>query len=502
MPNEFHRLGGAEAVTGQGVGESVADFGPRLRRLRPSRFVQPTAWSYFVLASDLVALCVAFVLAFVLAGVVNAVVLDRRWQVGAEDIARHIRMFGVLALVMIGYLHRKGHYIRRIAFWTAVQDVTKVSLFGMLIDGFVQFALQQAMSRSWFLCLWLLAPVAVVGMRVVTRNALDLAGLWQRRVLIAGGTEAARVAQAALLSDATMGYEIAGRVRLEAVTAGVPGASFAALLRHYGASLLLLAPGDDPFQLRRPVVAQLVHEHVDFAIIPSMDGLPEAGYDPQPFLRHDVLLLTYRNNADLPFARGAKVAFDLAAAVTLLLLLAPVLLAIAALIRRDGGPVLFAQTRVGHGGRRFNCLKFRTMVVNADQVLRDALAGDPRAAVEWANNQKLRRDPRVTPIGRLLRQTSLDELPQLFNVLRLEMSLVGPRPIVEHELPRYGDELAYYCSVRPGLTGLWQVSGRNDTSYGRKVQLDCWYVRNWTLWQDLVILMKTVPVVLFRKGAF
>jgi lipopolysaccharide/colanic/teichoic acid biosynthesis glycosyltransferase len=141
------------------------------------------------------------------------------------------------------------------------------------------------------------------------------------------------------------------------------------------------------------------------------------------------------------------------------------------------------------------------MVVDADRVLADALSKDPDLAAEWEASRKLRDDPRITPVGRFLRRTSLDELPQLINVLRLEMSLVGPRPIVDSEIALYGPDIGQYYATRPGLTGLWQVSGRSDTSYERRVQLDVWYVNNWTLWHDFAVLLKTIPVVLGREGA-
>jgi undecaprenyl-phosphate galactose phosphotransferase len=141
------------------------------------------------------------------------------------------------------------------------------------------------------------------------------------------------------------------------------------------------------------------------------------------------------------------------------------------------------------------------MVQDADRVLDHVLATDPAAAAEWAATQKLRDDPRVTAFGRFLRRSSLDELPQLFNVLRGEMSLIGPRPIVQAEVARYGEEIEYYYQTKPGITGLWQVSGRSDTSYQRRVALDVWYVRNWTLWHDIAILLKTVPAVLLQRGA-
>jgi Undecaprenyl-phosphate galactose phosphotransferase WbaP len=189
-------------------------------------------------------------------------------------------------------------------------------------------------------------------------------------------------------------------------------------------------------------------------------------------------------------------------ALVLLVLLAPLMLIIAILIaRRDGMPVLFAHYRVGRNGKLFRCMKFRSMLRNSEQVLADLLRDDPQARAEWARDQKLTNDPRITPVGNFLRRTSLDELPQLFNVLRGEMNLVGPRPITVAELTRYGRVRWHYLSVRPGLTGLWQVSGRNNTTYEERVALDRRYVEQHSIWLDLRILFKTIKVVVARDGA-
>jgi len=168
----------------------------------------------------------------------------------------------------------------------------------------------------------------------------------------------------------------------------------------------------------------------------------------------------------------------------------------------SGGAPIFGHARIGRYGRTFACFKFRTMVADAEGVLRRLLESDASARAEWERSYKLKDDPRITPIGAFLRRTSLDELPQLWNVLKGDMSLVGPRPIIEAELERYGDQVDYYLETRPGITGLWQISGRNDTGYEDRVALDSWYVRNWSLWYDLVILVKTVRVVLGREGAY
>ena len=189
-------------------------------------------------------------------------------------------------------------------------------------------------------------------------------------------------------------------------------------------------------------------------------------------------------------------------AALLLLVFSPLLLLVCALIwERDGGPVIFAHFRVGRNGRLFRCLKFRSMYRDSAQMLADLLRDDPAAQAEWARDQKLCNDPRITPVGRFLRKTSLDELPQLFNVLRGEMSLVGPRPITTDELDRYGRQRWHYLEVRPGITGLWQVSGRNDLSYEQRVVLDRRYVESRSLGLDLRILWRTVRVVLTGYGA-
>jgi exopolysaccharide production protein ExoY len=199
----------------------------------------------------------------------------------------------------------------------------------------------------------------------------------------------------------------------------------------------------------------------------------------------------------------SKRAFDLAIALALVVFVSPLLLAIWSLIRlSDGGHAIFRQQRFGREGRVFTCYKFRTMAVDADDRLDELLKRDSGAAAEWANGQKLRNDPRITPLGRFLRKSSLDELPQLINIIRGEMSIVGPRPIIHNEIVKYGDYYAYYTATRPGVTGLWQVSGRNLTSYQQRVALDAQYVREWTLLKDVIIILRTVPTILFGQGAF
>ncbi len=203
-----------------------------------------------------------------------------------------------------------------------------------------------------------------------------------------------------------------------------------------------------------------------------------------------------------PRVDAAYTVLNQALAVVLLVVLSPVMLYVAWRIRRDdGAPLLFGHYRVGQRGQLFRCMKFRTMRQRSDVLLAELLAHDPQARAEWERDRKLRDDPRVSPIGRMLRKTSLDELPQLFNVLLGQMHLVGPRPVVVQEVPRYGEHKGHYLSVKPGMTGLWQVSGRNNTSYAERVRFDAHYVETRSAWADLAILARTAKVLVTREGA-
>jgi exopolysaccharide production protein ExoY len=200
---------------------------------------------------------------------------------------------------------------------------------------------------------------------------------------------------------------------------------------------------------------------------------------------------------------GAKRWFDVVGAVAVIILLLPLLcLVVLAIKLWDRGPVFYRHQRIGLNGAAFDCLKFRSMVVNSDEVLLRHLAANCEAAREWQETRKLKHDPRITPLGSSMRKTSIDELPQLLNILKGEMSFVGPRPIVTAEVPKYGDCIGHYLRARPGLTGPWQISGRNDVDYATRVALDRQYIEEWSFWRDLAIVAKTARVVLTARGCY
>lgn len=213
--------------------------------------------------------------------------------------------------------------------------------------------------------------------------------------------------------------------------------------------------------------------------------------------------LRTRRTGEPPLGGLHKRCFDVMAAVLGIVLLSPLLLMLAALVKfSDGGRAFYGHRRIGRNGEVFQCLKFRTMVENGDEVLAGYFARNPECRKEWLASRKLQDDPRVTRVGKVLRKLSLDELPQIFNILAGHMSLVGPRPVVKDELELYGPAADHYLRTRPGLTGLWQVSGRNDVSYGTRIAFDTHYVENWSFFVDLKIIAMTIPAVISSRGSY
>jgi Undecaprenyl-phosphate galactose phosphotransferase WbaP len=259
-----------------------------------------------------------------------------------------------------------------------------------------------------------------------------------------------------------------------------------------------------PEMERARLLPVLEKQDMAFArIVVVADPFGASGADVIAHQLPGVLALELRKNllsrSSLAVKRGLDLLFLAASLIVTLPLAALIALAI---LFESGRPIIFGHPRIGRGGRPFKAWKFRSMVGDAEAVLRRAVEAAPALQQEWETQHKLRVDPRLTRVGRLLRRTSLDELPQLWNILRGQMSLVGPRPIVAEEISRYGSAFSLYNQVPPGLTGLWQVSGRSDTTYAERVRLDVHYVRSWSVWMDLIILARTVWVVATGSGAY
>lgn len=463
-----------------------------------------------ILLGDALAFVLAFGVALLGARLLSGQDLSLgQWWAG-QDVQRFVAwgLLGLLGLTLL--LTRYQHYSDRRPLWDELSDFGRLVGVLALMDMALVAVTRWNASRLWWVLSWLAVLALLVIMRAVTRQILKRLSLWVRPTIIIGVGPNAAEASLALNSQPELGFQVYGFVdaggRGGAASADtqprLPASAMAEVADQPGIQWVIALEHAQSEQ-REHWLRQLAQwGATDVSVIPAMRGVPLHGTDMSHFFSHEVALLRMRNNLRRWPARLTKRVFDTVAAALMLVMLSPVLLVLALLIRRDGGPALFAHPRIGKQGRVFNCYKFRTMVVDAEQQLEQLLQKRPELRTQWQRERKLRHDPRVSPIGRLLRRTSLDELPQLINVVRGEMSLVGPRPVVRAELQRYGDEVGYYLMVRPGMTGLWQVSGRNDVDYDTRVYLDTWYVKNWSLWHDLVILIKTVRVVLSRSGAY
>jgi Undecaprenyl-phosphate galactose phosphotransferase WbaP len=358
---------------------------------------------------------------------------------------------------------------------------------------------------AWALGLLLVAPVA----RYFAKAILMKCGLWGKPVVIFGDHEGGSQIVNVLQEEWQLGLRPVGLFDNTGLVEGAPesapylgtlGAA-TALADEYGVDTAVFTTQDtEPTHLIK-LVDQASASFRYVVIMPNLGEITNSAVIARDFAGH--LAVEIKHNLLFPWARRTKHALDLVLTIVGGLVICPLLVAIAVLIMLDSpGPAVYAHRRVGAGGKDFRCWKFRTMYANAEQLLDECLQGNPQLRAEWEQTFKLRDDPRVTRVGRFLRKTSLDELPQLWNVLMGQMSLVGPRPIVDAEIPKYGSVYDLYRRIRPGISGFWQVSGRSDTSYAERVKMDAYYVHNWSVWLDLVILARTVSCVLFGRGAY
>lgn len=466
----------------------------------------------WLLAADVLALVLAFVVALIMLS------LFRHERIGGDFVQWwHLEgevqslAFAGLALYCTMRFWLVGHYQIRLPFWDELRAIVQVVASAGLMNVMAVVLLNGALSRFLWPLSWMLALCLLPLARGLARSFLVARGSWDLPTLILGCGPSALAAYRALHSEARLGFAVQGFVQMQAFPTSlslpaplltVDETVLLPWLDEQRGSHLVIALESNEMERHALLLERLSLQRRDLILVPPFSGLPLVGIVTYHFFRQDVLMLALHNNLDSFPRRLIKRSFDVLGAASGLLLLSPLLCWLIWRIRSDGGPALFGQIRIGRDGKPFDCLKFRTMVPDSDIALEELLQSDPAALEEWQSTHKLKDDPRITGIGESLRRSSLDELPQLWNVLRGDMSLVGPRPVVAEELQYYGDRSDLYRQVRPGMSGLWQVSGRNDTSYAERVALDAWYIKNWSLWYDIAIICKTVRVVMSRKGAY
>ena len=427
-----------------------------------------------------------------------------------------VDVFYIISIIFIFVRFISGDYNRRELFWDSARTTSRALIVASVPDFLLMLLGIGIYSVSAIVLTWVFLMFSVPIFRQLARLVLQKAGLWTIPAALIGEPQRLTRIRAALSSSLSLGFDL--RTVLSPLHGAEPWketegaanvsmsspADLIAEASSAGCELVVIAAQDLQSEQTSLLAQAVLESGLSLAVVPSLQRLPLSGLAVNQFFGKDLLLLQVRDRSQDILRRTVKRMVDLVGSILLLTLCWPLFAAIAVAIKwYDKGPIFYGHMRIGRSGKPFRCLKFRTMASDADERLARWREEHPDLYAEFLKTYKLRNDPRVTTPGTWLRRTSLDELPQLFNVLRGEMSLVGPRPVLQRELDAYyGNAARLYIRVRPGMTGLWQVSGRSDTTYEERVTYDELYVLNWSFWYDLVILFQTAWFVIRGQGAF
>ncbi len=415
--------------------------------------------------------------------------------------------------IWLSFLIYEGAYTRKFSFWEEIRMLWKVTLFSTLAILTVFFVgkMSSELSRAVIILIGVLSIFMFPLLRIAVKRILVKIGVITSNTLILGVNDTGKLALKALQKEKNLGYQIVGFIDngvtigekfFEGIKVHTRLERVERYLKYCDIQNVVIAlPEFDKEQLTH-LVNRLQHKVTSILYFPDFSGMVVMGTELRHFFQDQTFALEIKNNLAQPLNYYTKRIFDYVFGLFFFILLTIPIGIISALIRLTSkGPAILKQERIGKNSKLFICYKFRTMYHDADKRLEIILAEDPAAKKEYETYWKLKNDTRVTAFGMFLRKTSLDEIPQIFNILKGEMSLVGPRPYI----PREWDWLKEYSEtincVQPGVTGLWQVSGRSDSSHEQRLTLDAWYVRNWNLWLDIVIILKTIYVVLKKEGA-
>lgn len=439
-------------------------------------------------------------------------------------------MFLVPLFILLFESNKRGHYTRFKGLWEEFGEVIRIVLTVAGLTIALLYILRIEFSRTWLLTSWALILLLVPIARIITKRFLRRVNRWFTPTLVIGSGKNALDAALAIESDPNLGFKVQALVDMNLLS-GNDGAgteqikqvkAFDQIHRTYktfdvlgsrddfdrhakseNIPYIVFALESGEFTEYQKLVDDLMLSRHTLSVIPPIKGMPLMAAQISPIFRHEVLHIKITTNLANWSSRQIKRVLDVSLSSLLILALMPLGIIVALLIKRDGGAVFFSQERVGMDGKLFNCWKFRSMEPDASSALQLLLKTESTTNTEYKLNCKLKADPRVTPTGKFIRKYSIDELPQLYNVLIGEMSLVGPRPVQPDELEaKYGKHAQFYLATPPGITGLWQVSGRNNLDYETRISLDTWYVRNWTLWGDIQIFARTITAVLKADGAY
>ena len=455
---------------------------------------------------------ISFIMAmYISLGLLSLTLSNFHDRVPEKEIERWIGLHWLLGFCCIAwYGIRLRHYFYRKTFWFELKEILRTLVIFAVVEMAIMAFAKWYFSRYVWLFTWMFAIVLVPLFRIFIKYVLNAFGLWLRETWIIGSNKNAVEAYKAINSERNLGLNIIGFISNEEnnkistindLPVIKPNDKWLKNIDKNTQFIIAVEPNQN--DIRNNWLKEFLLKGFRYvSVIPALRGMPLDSTDMSFIFSHDVMIFRVQQNLAKFSSRAMKRLFDILCSLCIIAVLSPLLIYISIKVRKDGGSSIYGHSRIGRNGKPFKCLKFRSMVINSGEVLEELLSVDEEAKLEWEATYKLKSDPRVTEIGKFLRRTSLDELPQLFNVLKGEMSLVGPRPIITEELERYSGEVDYYLLSKPGMTGLWQVSGRSDLEYSTRVYLDTWYVKNWSMWNDIAILFKTVQVVLKRDGAY
>lgn len=466
-------------------------------------------WCKFILlATDFLTLFSSLFIAYEILDIARS----GRFYFPLDEFDAYVLIHACVSLVgVLWFWIRLRHYTYRKPFWFELKEIFRTLLILFIIELAIVAFSRLYVSRYFWSVTWGCIFVLVPLLRILIKNVLIKTGWYLKETIIIGNGKNAKEVFDALNNEPYLGLDIKLFVTTEEYNSEFIDA--VPVMRHNPELLMrlvsvdftqfILAVDEENSTKQDFWLRYLIRKGCrSISVIPDFRGIPLYGTDMSFLFSQEMVLFRVNNNLAKRSSKLIKRIFDIVASTLLMIVLSPLFLLLSLLICQDGGAVIYRHPRIGQGKKTFNCLKFRTMVSNSEAVLANLLATDPQARAEWEQDFKLKNDPRITKLGKFMRRTSIDELPQLWNVLKGEMSLVGPRPIIQEELAYYGDDVDYYLMAKPGMTGLWQVSGRNNVSYENRVYFDAWYAKNWSLWNDLVILLKTLKVVLKRDGAY
>ena len=412
------------------------------------------------------------------------------------------------------FLHFDRFHIRKLYFWQQAEQLFKASVYATLLIVVILYFNGSAhqISRLFIFFTWIFSFIYLLIGRHALKRIILAVDIFKEPVIIIGAGKTAELLLSSFANNMSAGYNVVGFIedkpnqrmaRSKYRMLGHFDQAEKIICREQVKNVIIAAPGLKRSQLVH-LVYRLQPQTDNITIVPDLFGLPVGSMELETLFHEKTVLLKVRNNLSVFGNRFIKQLFERIIGTFLCLLLVPIMLVIAIVIKYDSsGSPFYLGKRIGRNGELFTCYKFRTMRQDGDQILQSYLSLCSEAKQEWECYAKLKTyDPRVTRVGKWLRKYSLDELPQIINVIKGEMSLVGPRPYLESEEERMGIYRDTILMATPGITGLWQVSGRNEIDFEGRLNLDCWYVRNWSLWLDIVLLMKTIKVVISRNGAY